>query len=80
MRAVRIADSGRKMAAAVVIAATAGILVAGWLALLLAVGVIAGVAVTIIARKNFGGVSGDAFGAANEVGRLATLIAWVLLI
>jgi adenosylcobinamide-GDP ribazoletransferase len=63
--------------------ATAGVvalLIAGWLFAMVYVGVIAGVVVTLVARKNFGGVAGDSFGAANEVGRASALILWVLLI
>ena len=72
--------SAGKMVAAVLIAFAIGVLLAGWLVVVLAFGLIAGVAVTMVARRNFGGVSGDAFGAANEVGRIVTLLAWVLLI
>jgi adenosylcobinamide-GDP ribazoletransferase len=43
-------------------------------------GGVAGASVALIARKHFGGVSGDAFGAANELGRLLVLVAWVLII
>ncbi len=42
-------------------------------------GALAGAMVAIAARKHFGGVSGDALGAANEVGRIAVLLAWVLI-
>jgi len=69
-----------KLIVAVSIAAVLGLLVAGWLAILLALGLLAGWFVTMAARKNFGGVSGDSFGAANEVGRIVTMLAWVLLI
>ena len=74
------AASAKRMALGILIAAGIGIFVAGWLVALLALGCLAGVVVALMARKNFGGVSGDAFGAANEVGRLVTLLAWVLLI
>jgi adenosylcobinamide-GDP ribazoletransferase len=72
--------SAAKMVTAILLASAIGFLVGGWLVSLLAIGVLAGVAVAMLARSNFGGVSGDAFGASNEVGRIATLLAWVLLI
>jgi len=43
-------------------------------------GVIAGAWVAMRARKDLGGVSGDVFGAANELGRLVALLGWVLLL
>lgn len=73
-------SSPSRIVAAILLASAIGFITAGWLVVLMAFGVLAGVAVTLIARKNFGGVSGDAFGAANEVGRIVTLLAWVLLI
>jgi adenosylcobinamide-GDP ribazoletransferase len=73
-------SSAGKMIVAASIAAVLGILVAGWLAILLVLGLLAGFLVTLLARRDFGGVSGDSFGAANEVGRVVTLLAWVLLI
>jgi cobalamin synthase len=68
------------MVATVLIASGVGVLIAGWLVVVLVFGLLAGLMVTMIARKNFGGVSGDTFGAANEVGRIVTLFAWVLLV
>jgi adenosylcobinamide-GDP ribazoletransferase len=61
------------------IAGAAAFLIAGYLFFIVYLGVVAGLVVTMLARKNFGGVSGDAFGAANEIGRLLTLLAWVLV-
>jgi len=55
-------------------------MVSGYLFCLVFLGPFAGFVVTMIARKNFGGVSGDAFGAANEIGRLVTLLGWVIAI
>jgi adenosylcobinamide-GDP ribazoletransferase len=72
--------SAKKMVATVLIASGVGVLIAGWLVVVLVFGLLAGLMVTMIARKNFGGVSGDTFGAANEVGRIVTLFAWVLLV
>lgn len=57
-----------------------GVLVAGYMFPIVFVGVVAGAAVTVLARKHFGGVSGDAFGAANELGRICTLLVWVVVI
>jgi adenosylcobinamide-GDP ribazoletransferase len=71
--------SGTKLVAAIAISTAIAIIFVGRLFPLVFLGLIAGVAVTVLARKNFGGVSGDSFGAANEVGRLVTLIGWVLL-
>ncbi|UCE90790.1 MAG: adenosylcobinamide-GDP ribazoletransferase [Methanobacteriota archaeon] len=53
---------------------------AGLLSIVVLVGAAAGVIVTFLARKHFGGVSGDVFGAANEVGRLSVLLTWVLIL
>lgn len=71
--------SGTKLVGAIAISTAIAIIFVGRLFPLVFLGLIAGVAVTVLARKNFGGVSGDSFGAANEVGRLVTLIGWVLL-
>lgn len=73
-------SSAWKMVAASSIAVVAGVLVAGWLAVLLILGLASSYVITRAARKNFGGVSGDSFGAANEVARAVTLLAWVLII
>ena len=73
---VKNATSSRFVAACA-IAGIACFILVGWLAVLVFAGVFAGAAVTIVARKHIGGVSGDVFGAANEVGRLLTLTLWV---
>jgi len=66
--------------AGVVLAAPAAVL--AWPSLVPAVGLcgamIAGLAVYAWARRRLGGVSGDVFGAANEVGRLLALHAGVV--
>jgi adenosylcobinamide-GDP ribazoletransferase len=72
--------SAGKLFTSMAIAGVVAVLIAGWLFAMVYIGVIAGVAVTLVARKNFGGVAGDSFGAANEVGRAAALLMWVLLI
>jgi len=69
-----------KLVLACAIAGVIGFVVAGYLAIIVYLGLLAGLAVTVKARGNFGGVSGDVFGAANEVGRLLTLVVWVLFI
>ncbi|HID90451.1 TPA: hypothetical protein EYP44_00640, partial [Candidatus Bathyarchaeota archaeon] len=44
------------------------------------VGVLAGMAVVVVANRHFGGMTGDAFGAANEIGRAASLLALLRVI
>jgi len=44
------------------------------------IGIVVGVAITYMARNHFGGVGGDAFGASNEIGRLAALLVWVIIL
>lgn len=73
-------SSPEKFVAALAIGLAASIIVAGFLAVIIVVGVIAGMLVTMLARSHFGGVSGDVFGAANDIGRLSVLITWVLII
>jgi adenosylcobinamide-GDP ribazoletransferase len=72
--------SARRFAVAVALAATACFLTVGFAAVILLVGIAGGAAVTLVARKQLGGVSGDVFGAANEIGRLSALLLWVLVI
>lgn len=67
----------RRFLAACGIALIGCFLVVGWLAVIVLTGVLAGGALTAIARKHLGGVSGDVFGAVNEIGRGATLLVWV---
>jgi len=71
--------SGSKLVAAIAISTAIAIIFVGGLFPLVFLGLVSGFSVTALARKHFGGVSGDSFGAANEVGRLVTLIGWVLL-
>ena len=72
--------TGRKLLVACAFAGVIGFFVAGYLAVIVYLGLLAGFAVTVKARTNFGGVSGDVFGAANEAGRLLTLMVWVLIV
>jgi adenosylcobinamide-GDP ribazoletransferase len=75
---VQGASRGRFLAACGIAAVTC-FFITGWFSAIVFTGVLAGVAVTAIARRNVGGVSGDVFGAANEIGRIATLMMWVVL-
>lgn len=75
---VQNADRGRLLAACG-IALVGCFLVVGWLSVIVLTGILAGAAVTAIARKHLEGVSGDVFGAVNEIGRGATLLMWVAL-
>ncbi|UCE45771.1 MAG: adenosylcobinamide-GDP ribazoletransferase [Methanobacteriota archaeon] len=72
--------NARTFAAALAIAIGPCALLAGFASIILLAGIAAGAAVTIVARTQFGGVSGDVFGAANEIGRMSSLILWVLII
>jgi adenosylcobinamide-GDP ribazoletransferase len=71
--------SGARFALACAIAAIGCFLIVGWLSILVFTGVVAGAIVTAIARKHLGGVSGDVFGAANEIGRVFALLMWVIV-
>lgn len=75
---VKAASRG-KLLTATLLASAIAFAFTGLLFVLVLLGIVTGYVLTLIARKHFGGVSGDAFGAANEVGRLLTLIAWVIL-
>lgn len=72
--------SRKKLVAAILLASAISFIFTGWLFVLILLGLVAGYGVTRMARKNFGGVSGDAFGTANEVGRLLSLLAWVIVV
>lgn len=72
--------SAGKLIAALAMTLIISFFFAGLLSVIVLAGVVGGVAVTALARKHFGGVSGDVFGAANEIGRLSVLLAWVLII
>ena len=52
----------------------------GFFALIALTGIFAGALVTGMAGKHFGGVSGDIFGAANEIGRISALVVWVIVV
>ncbi len=69
-----------RLAVATALSGALAFLISGYLFFLVFIGFAAGAAVAVVSRRHFGGVSGDAFGVANEIGRLATLIAWVLVI
>jgi len=72
--------SQTKLLIAIGIAVAVAALLSGLLFPIVLAGVAAGVWVALRARRDLGGVSGDVFGAANELGRLAALLGWVLLI
>jgi adenosylcobinamide-GDP ribazoletransferase len=76
---VQNASAGRFMAA-LAMAMIISFFFAGLLSVIVFVGVAGGAAVTALARRHFGGVSGDVFGAANEIGRLSVLLTWVLVL
>jgi len=57
-----------------------GVLIAGIYGLIVLVGVLSGTCIALVSRKHFGGVGGDSFGAANEIGRLAALLVWVIVL
>ena len=74
------AASRSKYAVALILSLLLAFASSGWLFPIVLCGVIAGLVVTFIARKHFGGVSGDSFGAANELGRILALFIWVIVI
>jgi adenosylcobinamide-GDP ribazoletransferase len=76
---VKAATPGRYVAALAIGVAIA-LLASGLYGLIILLGPVAGGVVALISRKHFGGVGGDSFGAANEVGRLLVLFAWVVLL
>ena len=76
---VKAATPGRYVAALAIGIAIA-LFSSGLFGLIVLLGPIAGVVIALVARKHFGGVGGDSFGAANEVGRLLILFAWVTLL
>lgn len=71
--------SASKLAGSIALSTAIAFVFAGHLFPLVFLGLVGGIVVTLLARKHFGGVSGDSFGAANEIGRLLALIGWVLL-
>jgi len=73
-------SSSRRYAAGVLISILLSFLVVGLYFPIILVGVFSGAFIARIARRHFGGVGGDAFGAANELGRLAALLILVLVI
>lgn len=75
---VRGASASRFLAACG-IAGLGCFIMVGWLAIIVFVGILAGTLVTMVARKHLDGVSGDVFGAANEIGRASALLVWVIV-
>ena len=73
------ADASR-MLASLAVASIVCFAVVGILSVIVLIGVFAGALVTLIARKHFEGVSGDVFGAANEIGRISALLVWVIVV
>ena len=69
-----------KLAVASVIALLIAFLLAGMFCFIVLLGLAAGAFVAWEARRHFGGVGGDSFGAANELGKIIALLAWVILI
>lgn len=69
-----------KLAAGFAIAFIISFILSGVYSVVILIGPIAGAIVALEARRHFGGVGGDSFGAANELGRILTLLAWVILI
>jgi adenosylcobinamide-GDP ribazoletransferase len=74
------AASAGKLVVGIFVAVFIAFLLSGVYAFLILIGVVVGIIVTVVARRHFGGVGGDSFGAANEFGRILTLLAWVVLI
>lgn len=72
--------SATKLLVALAVSVGASFVLSGPLFPVVLTGVVVGSLVTLRAREELGGVSGDVFGAANELGRLAALMGWVLLI
>lgn len=72
--------SGRRYAAGLAISLVLSLLIAGLYFPIVLAGVLSGAFVVYLSRRHFGGVGGDAFGAANELGRLAALLIWVLVL
>lgn len=69
-----------RLAVATLLAGALAFVVSGYLFFLVFIGFAVGGAMAVVSRRHFGGVFGDAFGAANEIARLATLMVWVLVI
>jgi adenosylcobinamide-GDP ribazoletransferase len=76
---VEAATPGRYVAA-LAIGIVIALFASGLYGLIVLLGPIAGAVIALVARKHFGGVGGDSFGAANEVGRLLILLAWVIML
>jgi len=75
-----LAASPDKLVVGSIIAVLIAFLISGVFCVLVLLGIVAGAIVAFIAKRHFGGVGGDSFGAANEFGRMLTLLAWVVLL
>lgn len=73
-------SSGRIFAVGLAISLIVSFLIAGIYFPIVLIGILSGFLITQLSRRHFGGVGGDAFGAANELGRLAALFVWVLVL
>jgi len=73
-------SSPAKVLVAIGISAIAAATLTGLLFPIVLTGVVVGAWIALRARKDLGGVSGDVFGAANELGRFVALFGWVLLL
>ena len=68
-------ENKEKVAISIIITVILIFIIEGIMGLLtLGIVVIIGLIITIISYKNFGGVSGDVFGASNEISRLSALL------
>jgi adenosylcobinamide-GDP ribazoletransferase len=81
MGSVFVSAAGKgKLAAGIAIALLIAFILSGPYSMVVLIGPVSGAIVAFEARRHFGGVGGDSFGAANELGRILTLLAWVILI
>ncbi len=67
---------GLRLAAALVLSFVVAFAILSWVGVLLVlVSVLAGLAMVLVAHRNFGGVTGDVLGATNEVSRMICIVA-----
>ena len=69
-----------KLLTGTAIAVAIAFLFSGIYCIIVLVGLAAGAFVAWEARRHFGGAGGDSFGAANELGRIIALLAWVVFL
>jgi len=74
------AASPGKLLAGIMMAVLIAFALCGIYCITVLLGLVAGIIVAVEARRHFGGVGGDSFGAANEFGRILALLAWVVLL